>query len=262
MNRQELNSLKEWFTGYCTSFHTQNPDDQRNISLKEEHTHNVCDNMEKIARDLSLDGGRALLAEAVALFHDVGRFPQYQKYRTFVDRISTNHAALGAKVLIENNVLRRLSKHDQDCLIRVVTLHNVFAIPGGLGPDPLLLLQMVRDADKLDIWRVFIEYDALREEDRPTAATLGLPDTPSYSTEVLASLHRREMVQLSSLRTLNDFKLLQLAWIFDLNFAASLRIVIEREYIGKMAALLPRTEEIDRAVDGVREYVSQRLKQQ
>ncbi len=262
MNSQELDRLKEWFTAYCSSFHTQNPDDQRNISLKEEHTHNVCDNMAKIARELSLDGDLALLAQAVALFHDVGRFPQYRKYRTFVDRASTNHAALGAKVLIENNVLQGLMKHEQDCVIRAVTLHNVFAVPAGLAPDPLLLVRMVRDADKLDIWRVFIEYDALREEDRPSAATLGLPDTPSCSAEVLASLHRGEMVQLSTLRTLNDFKLLQIAWIFDLNFAASLRMVMEREYIDKLAALLPRTEEIGRAVDGVREYVSQRLKQQ
>ncbi len=262
MDRQELDSLKQWFTAYCTSFHTQNPGDQRNISLKEAHTHNVCDNMAKITRELSLDGGLALLAQTVALFHDVGRFPQYRKYRTFVDRVSTNHAALGAKVLIENNVLRGLTQYEQDCVIRAVTLHNVFTIPAGLGPDPLLLLRMVRDADKLDIWRVFIEYDSLPEEDRPTAATLGLPDTPSYSPEVLASLHRRGMVQLSALRTLNDFKLLQLAWIFDLNVPVSLRMLIEREYIDKMAALLPRTKEIGRTVEGMRNYVSQRLKQQ
>ncbi len=261
MNPQELDNLKQWFTAYCRSFDSPDPDDQRNFSLKEEHTHNVCANMAEIGRALSLDGGLAMLAQAVALFHDLGRFPQYRDYRTFVDRISANHAALSAKVLIENNVLRRLPKSEQDSVLRAVTLHNVFTVPAGLGPDQLLLLKMVRDADKLDIWRVFIEYDALREEDRPTAATLGLPDTPSYSAEVLTSLSRREMVQLSTLRTLNDFKLLQLSWIFDLNFSVSLRMAVEREYIDKMAALLPRTGEIDRAVDGMREYVSQRLKQ-
>ena len=34
-----------------------------------------------------------------------------------------------------------------------------------------------------------------------------------------------------SLTTLNDFKLLQLAWLYDLNFACSLRMVVERDYI-------------------------------
>ena len=41
------------------------------------------------------------VAEAIALFHDVGRFPQYARYKTFRDSISTNHAALGASVLFE-----------------------------------------------------------------------------------------------------------------------------------------------------------------
>jgi hypothetical protein len=120
---------------------------------------------------------------------------------------------------------------------------------------------MVRDADKLDIWRVFIEYYGQPEEERADAVGLGLPDEPGYSPEVLASLRRKEMVPMSTLRTLNDFKLLQLAWIFDLNFSRSLLMVAERNYIGKIAALLPGTGEINNAVDVVRQYVAWRLRE-
>jgi hypothetical protein len=259
MDRQGLDNLKQWFFDFYRTFDTPNQEDRQNLSLKQEHTLRVCDNMIAIARDLSLDEGRVLLAEAVALFHDVGRFPQYRKYHTFRDSVSVNHAALGAKVLIENNVLQSALKSEQDLIIRVVTLHNVFAVPEGLDPETLLFLKMVRDADKLDIWRVLLEYYSQNEAERATAVGLDLPDTDAYSPDVLESLRRREMVQMTALRTLNDFKLLQLAWIFDLNFAASLRMVAGRRYIERMASLLPDTGDIKNVVDRVRDYATERL---
>ncbi len=258
MERNELDSLKQWFTAYVRSFDTLDGEERRNITLKEEHTHRVCDNMMELSRSLSFDEGRTALAEAIALFHDVGRFPQYREYRTFNDSNSTNHAALGAKVLIEGNVLDSLQRRERDIAIRAVTLHNVFAIPEGLDPDTLLFVKMVRDADKLDIWRVALENFAMTEAERPSAVGLGLPDTPGYSRDVLASVERREMVLMSSLTTVNDFKLLQLAWIYDLNFDRSVELVAERGYIDKLAAMLPQDEEIRRTVDVVREYVREK----
>jgi HD domain len=260
MDRQELDNLKQWFSDYCRTFQTPNAEDQQNITLKEEHTRHVCDNMAAIARGLSLDEGRVMLAEAVALFHDVGRFPQYRKYHTFRDGASVNHAALGAKVLIENNVLESALKREQDLIIRAVTLHNVFAVPQGLDQEALLFLKMVRDADKLDIWRVSLEYYSQSEAERASAVGLDLPDTAGYSPELLKSLRRKEMVQMSALRTLNDFKLLQLAWLFDLNFACSIRMAVERRIIERIASLLPDTDEIRNAVDFVRDYVTGRLR--
>jgi putative nucleotidyltransferase with HDIG domain len=76
-----------------------------------------------------MSGEDTLLAEAIGLFHDVGRFRQYETYKTFDDSISVNHATLGAKVLLENNVLQRLPKQEQDLILRGVTLHNVFSLP-------------------------------------------------------------------------------------------------------------------------------------
>lgn len=260
MDRRELDNLKQWFSDYCRTFHTPNAEDQQNITLKEEHTLHVCDNMAAIARDLSLDEGRVMLAEAVALFHDIGRFPQYRRYRTFQDSVSVNHAALGASVLIENNVLQGVPKHEQDLIIRAVTLHNVFALPQGIEPEILFFLKMVRDADKLDILRIFIEVGRERE-DQASAANLGLPDTSSYSPSVLESLRRKAIVRYSTLKTMNDFRLLQLAWIFDLNFETSLRMVAERRYIDRMSALLPDVEEIRNAVDFVRDYAAERLRE-
>lgn len=258
MDRQELNNLKKWFSDYCRTFIATDPEDRKILTLKEEHTRHVCGNMVEIARDLLLDDGLAMLAETVALFHDVGRFPQYRDYHTFRDSASVNHAALGAKVLIEERVLKNVPKREQDLIIRAVTLHNVFAVPEDLDPDTLLFVKMVRDADKLDIWRIFMDYYNQPQDERTTAIGLDLPDSPGYSAEVLASVLQRKLVLMSKLKTLNDFKLLQLAWIFDLNFRRSLQLVAERKCIDRIAATLPATEEIRRAVESVSAYVKER----
>jgi len=259
MDQHELNNLKRWFTDYCRSFYSSDYEDQRNITLKEEHTRNVSGNIVQIARGLSLDDARITLAEAIALYHDIGRFPQYRKFKTFKDSVSVNHGALGAKVLVENTVLQRLPEREQDIIVRTVALHNAYSIPSRLDRDMLLFLKLVRDADKLDIWRVAIEYYGQPEGGRASAVGLELPDLPGYSPEVLTALKNEKMVQISTLKTLNDFKLLQLAWIYDLNFASSLRILESRQYIDGIAATLPRTGEISEALATLRGYVDKGL---
>ncbi len=256
MDQEDLILLKRWFADYCASFSLPNEVDQRNIAIKREHTHQVCLNAVRIAEDLDLDQQETRLAETIALFHDVGRFSQYQQHRTFDDSISVNHAVLGSKVLLENNVLGGLPKQEQDIIVRSVTLHNVFTLPDGLDNKSLLFAKLIRDADKLDILRVVIEYFEQDEGSRAEAVALGLPDVPEgYSPEVLACLVRGEMARKDALTTLNDFKLLQLAWLYDLNFTCSLRMVIERDYIRKIAEMLPRNEEIAGAIEIVRGHV-------
>ena len=260
MNQKELTSLKDWFAGYCASFSTPVAEDQRNITIKQDHTHEVCRNAVRIAHDLGLRDQETLLAEAIALLHDVGRFSQYRQYRTFDDSISANHAALGVKVLLNTNALRGLPQQDRDLIVHAVTLHNAFSLPEGLDAVTLLFARLVRDADKLDIMRVVIEFFGQDKESRADAVALGLPDAPGYSPVVLACLARRELAKKADLTTMNDFKLLQLAWLYDLNFASSLRMVLERRYIDTLAGLLPDADDIRQAVSQVRAFVDERLR--
>lgn len=259
MEKEDLDRLRHWFAGYCRSFRTANEEDQRNFYLKEEHTWRVCANMARLTESLALDENGALLAEAVALCHDVGRFPQYRQYRTFRDADSVNHAALGVRLLIDERVLGHLPAEERSVITRAVALHNVFQLPEELDDRTLFLGRMIRDADKLDIWRVFIEYYGLPEEERASAVGLGFPDLPACSSEVLACIEHGEMVRLAMLTTLTDFKLLQLSWIFDLNFGESFRIVAERDYIGRLAATLPANDGIERALKAVREFMARQM---
>lgn len=261
ITREQVVSLKHWFGEYCRSFYTSDINDQRNIALKEEHTHRVCENILRLVEGARLNDSDTNVAEVIALFHDVGRFPQYRQYKTFKDADSVNHAALSVKVLGEERVLDNIEERDRKVIIRAIGLHNVFSIPEGLDEETSLYLKLIRDADKLDIWRVFIEYYTLPVEERASAVSLGFPDTPEYSQEVLDCVLQGKMVNLSKLRTLNDFKLLQLSWVYDLNFPTSFRLVAERDYINRIADTLPKSGDIKGAVNLIREFVDQRAQQ-
>jgi hypothetical protein len=259
MDNERVEQYRSWFSRFVQEHTTRNEQDQRNVLLKKTHTDGVCANALRISSGLGLVGRDIALAGIIALFHDVGRFPQYVRYRTFEDSRSVNHAVLGAKVLLERNVLGDLPRRERSLIVRSVALHNVFVLPPRLDREVRLHAEIVRDADKLDIWRVFIELADRDSADWPSAVGLGLPDTPECSPAVIASLNRREMVRLTSLRTLNDFRILQLAWIYDLNFVPSLRMVLERSVIEQLTASLPQTDAISRVVDNLRNYVNERL---
>jgi len=254
MTSNDLTFFKKWFSDYCSSFYSSDPEDQKNISLKEEHTFRVCQDMGKITEGLLLDDNRKMLAEAVALFHDIGRFPQYAKYKTFRDSVSVNHGLLGAQTIGDKGVLRNLSEEEQEIIIQAVTFHNAFSVPKK-EEEIVFFIQLIRDADKLDIWRVFLEYYEGSEESRASAVGLGLPDLPGYSKDVLSRIYHKKIIALSDIRSLNDFKLLQLSWIFDLNFQPSFAVLAQRDHIRRIAGCLPETEEMKRAAAFLTEYV-------
>lgn len=253
----DLATLKDWFACYCASFRSADPGVQRNYDLKELHTRNVCE----AARIIARGGGerRELLAEVAALCHDLGRFPQFRDYGTFLDSESVNHAHLSAQVVAGNRVLDFLSVSERDSVMTAVRLHNAFEVPPGLAPEAEDLLRLVRDADKVDIWRVFIDYFDAPEDERASGAGLGFPDLPSCSPEVLATARAGRTVQLSALKSLNDFKVLQLSWVYDINFGNTLQLIKERRLLERLAATLPGEGAVVDVLAHAQEYLERRL---
>lgn len=258
MQSGDLQTFRDWFSRYTRSFYTDIAEDYRNIDLKVRHTYFVCENIVGIAREEHLAHDELMVVETAALFHDLGRFLQYSLYKTFRDSISVNHGRLGAEVLEKENILRHLPLHEQQWIINTVRFHNAFEVPPFEDPETVLFLQLIRDADKLDIWRIFSEYYEFPEDKKASAAGLGLPDLPDYSEAILSCLYKKKPAPLSGLKTLNDFKLMQLSWIYDINFRHSFRVMEEKAYIRRIAAALPKTEEIEGAISVIRKFVHEK----
>lgn len=257
MTRKDIDFFKNWFKNFCCSYYTDDQEDLRNIKLKELHTFKVCENILEISQGLKLSEEKILIAEIVALFHDIGRFPQYKKYKTFRDSESVNHGVLGVETLKESKVLDRLSEMERKIILRAVVFHNAFSIPKHEDESDLLFIKLVRDADKLDIWRVFLDYFQCPVETRANAITLGLPDTSEYSKEIIELIFKKETVPHLKVKTINDFKLLQLSWVFDLNFVPTIKSLKKRDYVNRLVEYLPETEEIHEIKKFINNYLEQ-----
>ncbi len=241
MNPQSiLPRLRAWFEDYVTRFSSEDPTVQENMDLKAEHTRWVCEAIVNIGASLDLSREDLCIAEASALLHDIGRFEQYSRYKTFSDCRSEDHAALGVKIIQANRAMDGFEPAVTHIVVRVVRYHNRAVLPVWEEERCLFFLKLLRDADKIDIWRVVTDYYQNAENNRNRAIELDLPDIDRVSGPVYESLMKGEIAQMADLRTLNDFKLLQIGWVYDINFPKTFQIIRENGYLEIIRDALPR----------------------
>ena len=250
-----IQSLRKWFHEYVETFCTDQSDIWENILLKKKHTKRVCGEILRIGRNLGLSGASLRLAEITALFHDVGRFEQYVRYRTFVDHKSENHAALSVRILEDSGVLNRLDNSIKDLIYRIISYHNRPSLPDLETDMCLFYTKLLRDADKLDIWRVMTRYYRNSDGSSNSAIELELPDTPVISDKVYEALVNKRIIDVHHIQTFNDFKVLQIGWIFDVNFKPTIDAVISRNYINDICKVLPSSEKVSVIMRVVKHYM-------
>ncbi len=249
MEQTQLNALYSWFDSYVEPYLDTDQEGAGNIQLKIVHTRKVCQAMELLCAGEALSQLDTRIAAATALLHDVGRFPQYRRWRTFRDSDSDNHARLAIEVIRAERLLAGLPPNEQLFIEEAVRFHNLLDTPDQIQSPSPLFINLIRDADKLDIWRIFAELLAMPSNERPSAATLGFDDLPDEVSEsCISALSNGTIVQLKDVRSLNDFKLLQISWIYDLNFDTTRHILLERGHIPALAAFLPKRDNIGIAV--------------
>jgi hypothetical protein len=257
MTAGDLARLYDWFEGYSAFFCRQEKEGP--FTLKREHTGRVCENIGMLSVALGLTAPEMRIAEAMALLHDVGRFRQYSLYGTFNDMMSTNHALLGLREMGASMILGDLPQKARRLIARSIAWHNAAALPENEAPDALRFMRMLRDADKLDIWKVLTDYYRQRHQNPSAAIELGLPDCPVCSPSVIAALMQHRFADIRHIKSLNDFKLLQISWVFDLNFRPSFQALSRRGYIEQIAATLPDLPEVQEGIRHVRHYMAQRI---
>lgn len=249
ISKERLTELKDWFIKYVHTFKSKEPKIQHILDLKEKHTMRVCNEILNIGKQLSLNNNELRLAEIIALLHDVGRFEQYIRYRTFMDRNSENHAELSIQILVEFSVLESFENNIKDIILRAVRYHNRASLPSIISETCLFYAKLIRDADKLDIWKVVTDYYYRNDPKKNRAIELDLPDTPGFSEEVLQDLINKKIVDMKHIKNLNDFKLLQAGWVFDINFQPTLDCIKKRHYLEMIRGVLPESKKIDNIFD-------------
>jgi len=261
MNNEQLNEFKTWFNNFVAGFYGSDEYVNVHLKLKEDHSARVCDEMLYLCEQLNLNAGLRLLAETIALFHDVGRFPQFVKYKTYKDPLSVNHSVLAVETLQKENILSPLSENEKQIILTAIRYHGEKELPPNLTGDTMLMARLIRDADKLDIFKVVIDsYIQKRNDPDNFKLEIEMPDTPDITPGVLEAILTGGRIEYRALRTLNDMKLCILGWVYDINFKPTFLRLRERRNLETIFHFLPDTPDIHKARDIIFSYVEERLK--
>lgn len=246
INEERMKNLflehKRGFLEYADSFIDNSAEPC--LKLKKEHTFRVVENTQKIAASCPLTEEDRYCADLTALYHDIGRFEQYSKYKTFVDKKSENHAHLAVKILKKHTVFLAEPKHIQKKILTAIVLHNTLELPKKLPSEYDLLSKIIRDADKLDIIYVMAQNftQTLPEKDGVMLHVQNKPEL--YSPAVLEQAMNRQAIKYTDLTYENDFKILLCGWLFTLYLAKSKNLLKEQGYFSVILHSLPSDPKI------------------
>ena len=196
-----------------------------NIERKQKHSIRVMKISREIAEGLNLTQEEVDIATLIGLLHDIARFEQYTKYHTFKDSESVDHGELGVEIL--NRDIRKYIETDQyDEIIKLaVKNHNKYKIQEDLNLKQKLFAQIIRDADKIDIFYESVELFWKGRE--------SLVEESTISIEVFKQFLDNTQVKAENKKTPIDDVITIMAFIFDINFKVSFQILKEQDYVNK-----------------------------
>lgn len=243
MTQDDVRFFTSWFEEYTTSHSSEDEKIEANLLYKKEHSLRVRDYMLALGRDLQLDEHQMFLAEVIGLFHDIGRFEQYVKYRTFKDHQSEDHAELGLSVLERFKIFSdRVSELEKETILTAIKNHNKRVIQESVDGNALLFCRLIRDADKLDILDQIINFYEDPER-TPYLAVDSNHTDESYSPEIIQGILSGKQISYTCVKTSVDIKLIRMSWLLDLTFPTALEIAKSKRYLERLRAFIPATDE-------------------
>lgn len=254
----DLDRCKKIFIDYTEKF------DQSNfiINRKIGHTMEVMHLSGKIAEELKLSEEEKDLATLIGLLHDIGRFKQAQNTNSCKDSENSDHASIGVYILFEENMIQEFipDTRKYDNIIRnAVGEHSRFSINENLTDIEMKFAKIIRDADKLDIYRLLSEgafFDM--------AKSSGFSDNTHFTSEVLEAFYNNKQLPRNKLKTTLDYFLNTIAFVYDINYNISFKILKEKRYLEPILDIGTEIndqeqDEIEKIKKHINKYVEEKL---
>lgn len=275
INRKNvINAFAEYVRNY-------DPSDEK-IKLKINHTYRVAGLCQRIAESLGLSELDVDIAWLLGMLHDIGRFEQIRRFGTFNDVQSVDHAEFGADLLFKEGLIRKFAEgyyeecelaepenqedeqiiknnehHNKDTglLEMAIRQHNKYRVKEDLTERQRMFCDILRDADKVDIFKVNADipmeiiYDVTTEELKNGVIT----------KEVLESFYKKETVLKSVRRSAVDHIVGHISLLFELVYKESYRQAKEQGYVYKLLNFKSDVPEVNAEFDDMRKYVDEFL---
>jgi len=234
MNNFPKNKAVQAFNDYVANYDKNN----FGVALKIAHTFRVAEISEKIA--LSVKNIDPNFSWLLGLLHDIGRFEQVTRFGTFRDALSVDHAELGADILFHENLIEKFPVEDfknfftedwRNAAEIAIRVHNKLKVPEDLPEKTKIYANILRDADKTDIFRVTTEppYDERNIENL------------TVREEILQCVREHRCVLRNAVE-FNAFESLIFlcSMSFEICYPKAKEIILEQGFLKKLVEQIPK----------------------
>ena len=220
----DIKKAEEEFKKYTSKYDMT----ELHISRKVTHTFRVVELCEKIAISIGRNEEDINLAKLIGLLHDIARFEQYTIYKTYNDLKSIDHGDFAVEILQKDNYIRKYIETVEydEIIFKAIKNHNKYEIEDGMSERERLFCKIIRDADKIDII-----YQATCESWEKDIEKI---EGQSITQEVINDFNSKSTINRVNVREIIDRIVVIVAFIYDLNFKESYKILKDKDYINKI----------------------------
>jgi putative nucleotidyltransferase with HDIG domain len=237
-----INNLKVWFGSYCDSFKKLTDHQKINFGIKKEHSLRVADFSVHLAKLLDFDLEEQKLVYFIGLFHDIGRFQQLVRFNTFHDAESIDHAEYSVKILRDEGILNTFGIKNEKIVFEAIHYHNKLKLSENLSDEELMFARLIRDADKIDILKVLTDYYSNKDAVPNHTLTWELPKGISVSEAASKEILDGKLVSKINVVSEIDVKIMQLSWVYDINYRPSFEFLANSGYLESIYNSLPEND--------------------
>jgi hypothetical protein len=225
-----MNNLEKPFLEYAAKFDCKDP----NILRKRVHTLKTALTAIKIAKGLGLDEENVNLAYMIGMFHDIARFEQWTKFKTYADAKAFDHGDRAVELLFNEKLIETFGIDEKyyPIIKFAVGNHNKFKIdeknmPAVEGFDVLLHAKIIRDADKADIAR---QLSASPKQVKAIPRSEVKKQGAGVSHTVKIAIDNKRQVKYQEIQTMADQVIGSISLAYDLNTAPAKKIFLKNKY--------------------------------
>lgn len=201
-----------------------------------------------LAKKLKLNKDDIKLAKELGLLHDIGRFEQIKIYKSLNDKKTKNHGLIGVDILFDENYLEEFNvdpKHYDIIKVAIIN-HAQDSINNGLSAKELLFCKLIRDADKIAIFKVIDKF---------------LDDSNGEVTEELKNeFYRHLKVNFDFVKTNADDVVKTLSYAFDINYQCSFKYLKQKRILKKLEKKINNSK-LKEYFNEVNKYIDERVEE-
>ena len=200
--------------------------DMNNAWAKAKYFHSLksMDMARIIATDLGIFNEEEIVViELIALFHDIGNF-EVKNYN-YLDNIREDSTMKSIEILFDDGLIRKITEDTKyDNIIKLgIFCHNKEGLPKNIDKKTVCICNIMKDVYRLEELRMVINYPYIDNRIKEYPTTLVYNEFKLFN-QVNSKLSDNNA----------DNILIELSFLFNMNYKISYSLVKEKQYIEKI----------------------------